>query len=144
LGISVIAALALIACGSASEDDPTPAPQPSPAIEFLTVTAAPTTDAATAQSTPTHSPAAPSAQMNDAGGMSLTITGGIARYRVNEQLARRDLPNDAIGETTDVAGSIAFDPDGAIRTAESALIIDLTTLKSDESRRDSYVRDRTI
>ena len=39
---------------------------------------------------------------------TLAPTGNEARYRVREQLVGHDLPNDAIGETKLLAGSIAF------------------------------------
>ncbi len=143
LGASVLTAVALLACGGASDDDLTRDTRPSPIVEIPTAASAPALDSLTVQSTPTPTPTPvpPSKQVDDTGAMSLTITGGIARYRVAEQLARRNLPNDAIGETPDVSGSIAFDPDGTVRPGESELTIDLTTLKSDESRRDGYVQD---
>ena len=65
----------------------------------------------------------------------------IARYRVGEQLARRSLPNDAVGETPEVTGSIVFAADGALDPAQSKITVGLGGLTSDEGRRDRYVRD---
>ncbi len=61
-------------------------------------------------------------------------------YAVREQLARLSLPNDAIGKTNAVSGSIALKPDGTLDSANSKITVDLSTLKTDESMRDNYVR----
>ena len=70
--------------------------------------------------------------------------GSVARYLVREELARRNLPNDAIGETTDVSGSIVFDADGTVQPEHSKIVVDMRTLLSDESRRDGFLRDRSL
>lgn len=67
-----------------------------------------------------------------------------ARYRVREQLARLSLPSDAVGSTRDVAGTIVINPDGTIVAEESKVTVDLRTLKSDEDRRDNFLRRRTL
>jgi polyisoprenoid-binding protein YceI len=51
-----------------------------------------------------------------------------ARYRVREQLLHHDLPNDAVGKTTAITGSITFATDGTIDTAASKITIDMTGL----------------
>ena len=68
----------------------------------------------------------------------------MARYLVREQLARLDFPNDAVGETSDVVGRIIFDPVGDIDSAASKITVDLRTLKSDKSRRDRFLRTRSL
>lgn len=79
------------------------------------------------------------------GDTRLDIVGGTeARYLVKEQLARLDLPNDAVGVTTAVEGSLVFGPEGAIRSDQSHLTVDLSSLKSDESRRDNFIKGRTL
>ena len=70
--------------------------------------------------------------------------GNEARYRVREQLARLDFPSDAVGATTRITGGIVIDPDGTIVSEGSRFVVDLTTLASDESRRDRYVRRNTL
>ena len=70
--------------------------------------------------------------------------GNEARYRVREQLMHHDLPNDAIGKTTAITGGIAVSPSGAVDTAASKITIDVTSLKSDQERRDGYVQHRTL
>ena len=66
-----------------------------------------------------------------------------ANYRVTEQLARLSYPIDAVGYTEDVSGSIYIDVTGQ-PTPESLLTIDLSNLKSDESRRDNYLRGNAL
>ena len=66
-----------------------------------------------------------------------------ANYRVTEQLARLSYPIDAVGYTEDVSGSIYIDAKGQ-PTSDSLLTIDLSKLKSDESRRDNYLRGNAL
>jgi polyisoprenoid-binding protein YceI len=70
--------------------------------------------------------------------------GNEARYRVREQLMHHDLPNDAVGKTTSITGGIAVSPSGAVDTSASRITIDVTSLKSDQERRDGYVQHRTL
>ena len=67
-----------------------------------------------------------------------------ARYRVREQLTQRDLPNDAVGTTNNVAGSIVVDQNGAIVPEQSRIAVDTASLESDSARRDNYVRQNTL
>ena len=71
-------------------------------------------------------------------------TGNAARYRIREQLVGLDLPNDAVGETSGVTGTIAVDARGNILVSESRFTVDVTTLKSDKDRRDNFVRRRVL
>jgi polyisoprenoid-binding protein YceI len=70
--------------------------------------------------------------------------GNEARYRVNEQLAGMELPNDAVGVTKAVTGALVLEDDGRIVRAESKFVVDLTTLASDQSRRDNFIRRNTL
>jgi len=67
-----------------------------------------------------------------------------ARYRVREQLAGLSFPNDAVGTTTVIQGGIAFDARGRVLSSESRYTVDLRTLRSDEARRDNYLRRNTL
>jgi polyisoprenoid-binding protein YceI len=67
-----------------------------------------------------------------------------ARYRVREQLARRNLPNDAVGVTERVSGEIAFNADGTIDSSRSKVTVNLASLVSDDRRRDNYIRNNTL
>src|SRR5688500_16681470 len=71
-------------------------------------------------------------------------TGNAARYRIREQLVGLDLPNDAVGETSGVTGTIAVDAKGNVIASESRFIVDVSTLKSDKDRRDNFVRRRVL
>jgi polyisoprenoid-binding protein YceI len=74
----------------------------------------------------------------------VTPTGNEARYRVREQLMGANLPNDAIGTTTQVSGSILAYADGRIVKDSSKIVVNITTLKSDKDRRDGFVQRRTM
>jgi polyisoprenoid-binding protein YceI len=71
-------------------------------------------------------------------------TGNEARYRVREQLLHHDLPNDAVGKTTDITGAIVVSSSGAIDTTASKITIGVASLTSDQPRRDGYVRNRLL
>lgn len=69
--------------------------------------------------------------------------GSEANYRVREQLAGVSFPNDAVGVTRGVSGSIAFDDAGGVAEG-TAVVVDLAGLVSDQSRRDGFVRNNTL
>jgi polyisoprenoid-binding protein YceI len=79
-------------------------------------------------------------------GLQLVVApdGNEVRYRIREQLAGFDLPNDAVGATSDVTGGIAFDGKGQLVPASSKFVVNVATLKSDKDRRDGYVRGRVL
>jgi polyisoprenoid-binding protein YceI len=66
-----------------------------------------------------------------------------ARYLVREQLAGRDLPNDAVGRTRSVLGVLTF-ADGQIVPDASEIRVDLSSMETDSNMRDNYVRRRTL
>ena len=77
-------------------------------------------------------------------GVRLEVTkGSRAEYRVREQLARLNLPNDAVGTTEALTGAIVIRPDGSF-APDSKLTVDLRTLKTDEARRDAFLRENTL
>jgi polyisoprenoid-binding protein YceI len=65
-----------------------------------------------------------------------------AKYVVEETLS--GLPSTAVGTTTDVTGEIYLTSDGLYDGIESKFMVDLSTLKTDESRRDNYVRSNVL
>lgn len=67
-----------------------------------------------------------------------------ARYRIREQLAGLNFPNDAVGSTRAIEGGIALDAQGRVVVGQSRFTVDLRTLTSDQARRDSYVRRNTL
>ena len=74
----------------------------------------------------------------------LDSAGSEARYRVREQLAGLDFPNDAVGATSDIVGVVVLGPDGSIDSDGSEFRIQLASLTTDNERRDRYVRGRTL
>ena len=72
------------------------------------------------------------------------VEGTSTRYLVKEQFARRNFPNDAIGETSAVSGSIRFRPDGTIDPAGSRLEVQLRRLSSDDDERDEYLEEESL
>jgi polyisoprenoid-binding protein YceI len=92
----------------------------------------------------THQPAPRQAAARAGVRYLVAPTGNEARYNVREQLLHHDLPNDAIGITTGITGAISVSSTGAFDTANSRITIDVTTLKSDQERRDGYVQRRLL
>src|SRR5690349_18143127 len=58
---------------------------------------------------------------------TIGATGNEARYRVREQLMGKDLPNDAVGATSAITGTILAYPDGRIVKDSSKIVIDVRT-----------------
>ena len=163
--IGAVALFVSVACGSSSDSDTdTAPPRPPTATGAAPVQQPPTptippTAAAAQPATPPDTPSAselapaqdPTPDPTEApapsagGGLTVAIGDGtVARYVIGEQLANRDLPNDAIGETSNVSGSIAFDADGNVVPETSALVVDVSTLESDSGRRDNYLRGNSL
>lgn len=76
--------------------------------------------------------------------LTLAATGNEARFVVREQLARAELPNDAVGATTAITGGITLDAKGKVDPKDSRITVDLTGLKSDRDMRDRFIKRRTI
>ena len=71
-------------------------------------------------------------------------SGNEARYIVREQLARVELPGDAIGVTRAITGQIVLDGQGGVDSTASRIVIGLTTLTSDRANRDRWIKRNTI
>ena len=164
--LAILFAAILIACSQEPSPEPTPTaavpaapiatpePPPTPApAPTAAPTAAPTP--APAATTP---PAAPTAEPTEepqdstqevehdiaAYAASFVLgEGTVARYRVEEELARQGF-FIAVGETTEVEGRIAFDDEGAVVADKSGIVMQAGTLRTDSDRRDRYVRERTL
>lgn len=164
--LAILFAAILIACSQ--EPSPEPAPTAAvPAAPIATPEPPPTpapapTAAPTAAPTPapaaTTPPAAPTAEPTEepqdstqevehgivAYAASFVLgEGTVARYRVEEELARQGF-FIAVGETTEVEGRIVFDDEGAVVADKSAIVMQAGTLRTDSDRRDRYVRERTL
>ncbi len=95
---------------------------------------------------PAVSPVITPANASNTRGIKLTFdaAGTQAGYQVQEKLAGRNLPSQAIGRTSAVTGTIAFDSSGAVVPAQSKIEVDLRTLKSDQSMRDRYIQNNPL
>ena len=74
----------------------------------------------------------------------LAPTGNEARFIVREKLFANTIENDAIGTTTAIVGTIVLDAQGKVDTTASTITVQLDSLKSDVSRRDGYIKGRTL
>ena len=67
-----------------------------------------------------------------------------ARYRVTERFAANTIDNEVVGTTRAVSGQVVLDVHGRPVPGDSHLTITLTGLKTDRTRRDSYVQKNTL
>ena len=67
----------------------------------------------------------------------------LVTIRVREQLAGFTSMSDAVLTTSAISGVVGLTRDGRI-TADSVLRVDLSTIASDEARRDNYVKQETL
>ena len=141
LAVLAVAGVGLAACG-----------EPSPASTALPPTQAEMAPSPTSVRVdqPTQAPETPAASVAPTAvtGDSLRLipadSGNEARYLVTEQLANLSFPSDAIGVTSDVTGMLVVSPEGSIVPEESKFVVDLTSLTSDQSRRDNFIKQRTL
>ena len=135
--VGIALALLLASCGG-SDDEETPAPPPPPP-------AAQPTSAPAATPAPTVAPEEPADSGAADGATVLTVTeGSEARYLINEQLANRNLPNDAVGTTSDIEGQIVFSEDGTVDAEQSKITVGVSSLRSDSDRRDRYIQRNSL
>lgn len=113
-------------------------------VETPTMTAPVVTELTTVA--PANPPTSEPSSSAESGNLKFTIVAekSQANYRVREQLASLNLPNDAVGVTKTVSGTITIQPDGTLVASESQIVVDVTNLTSDNSRRDNYVRRNTL
>jgi len=104
--------------------------------------AAPTATISPAAAAPTAAQPKPAAAGSAA---SYELAAGTsASFSVTEQLAGKDLPNDAVGTTTDISGAVSINPDGTIQADASKFVVKAATLRTDNSMRDGYVSSRLL
>lgn len=122
---------------AATAAQPTTAPAPA--------TTAPTSAAATAPAAPAQSATpAPGAAASDIVRLVIVPGQSQANYRVREQLARLNLPSDAVGVTKSITGTIVGKMDTTIVSSESKIVVDLSTLQSDQGLRDNFLRQNVL
>lgn len=151
--LSILCILFGIACAA-----PTNAPVPAAStIPAAPPTTAPPTVVPTAPPVPTAAPtvaakpaAAPttaaSNRASTAGGVVLTVVpqSSEARFVATEQLVGRNLPNNPVGRTSGITGTVALDASGAVVSSQSKIVVDLRTLKSDQQNRDNFIQRSTL
>jgi polyisoprenoid-binding protein YceI len=71
-------------------------------------------------------------------------TGNEARYRVREQLISFDFPNDAVGSTKAITGTLVVDQNGTVVRDSSRIVVNVSELKSDQARRDAFIKRKTM
>lgn len=67
-----------------------------------------------------------------------------ARYRVREQFVNVSFPVDAVGTTRSIEGSVVFDASGRVVAGASSIRVNVSTLRSDQSRRDNFLRNASL
>lgn len=118
LAALVVASLTLAACGGAG------APQA----------------VASPSATPTATASGGAGTSAVPGALVFTVASGSkAIVRVNEQLADRQLPSDAVLTSSTVSGTFTLLPDGTF-TPDSKITVDLGALTSDQPLRDNTVK----
>ena len=120
----------------------TPAPMPT-AVVATAVAATVGATAAMPAMPDTPAPPGGAATTRAAGTVFTLGEGSIARYKVEEVLARTGF-KVATGETGAVSGVVVFDAEGNVVAGESRIVVQAATLRTDSDRRDGYVRNRTL
>jgi len=148
--LTIILAVTIFAagCAPAAAPQPTLPPAPTAAPTEAAMPAEPTAAPVNTSAPAATEPSSPSVPQTgpESGGLVVTIDPATseARYRVREQLANRDLPNDAIGRTNAISGSVTIKADGTIDTASSQFTVDVSNLQSDASMRDNFVKRNVL
>ncbi len=93
--------------------------------------------------TATASGGASSVGMAVSNAWNVSATGSKAVVSVREQLVGVSVPSDAVLTATGATGTFALKADGTF-SANSKISFDLTTLASDSSNRDSFVKQDTL
>ncbi|MDQ2912945.1 MAG: YceI family protein [Chloroflexota bacterium] len=94
--------------------------------------------------TPTETMAATTATATTASSAAWTVSDkSKATIRVREQLVGVSLPSDAVLTATGAQGSFALNADGTFASG-SKITFSLTTLSSDESNRDNFIKQDTL
>ncbi len=86
--------------------------------------------------------AAATASAATAGGWTVT-SASKATVTVREQLVGVNLPSDAVLAVAGAAGSFSVNADGSF-TSDSKITFDVTTLASNESQRDNFIKQSTL
>jgi polyisoprenoid-binding protein YceI len=126
----------LLAAGCAPAAAP-PATGQQPSSPTAGPVATPTT--AQAAASPTVAATAPAAEVR----YVIAPGSSEARFRVTEQLAGRNLPNDAVGTTKEVSGTVVLRGNQVV-AEQSRITVDLRTLRTDQAQRDGFIQRNTL
>ena len=132
LFLLVLVGLVLAACAT------TPAPT------ATSVSAPASQSASSASAASVASSSAVSALPSDTVKLVIVPSTSEARFRAHEVLAGNTLPNDAVGATKVMEGTVIGKMDGTIVAAQSKFQVDLRTLKSDQAMRDQFIQRTTL
>jgi polyisoprenoid-binding protein YceI len=143
--VAVVAVGGLIAAQGFLRGDDVPelgldTPSPSAAV----ATQAPS---GTPGATPATSDPAATSDPGTTGGLAgtWTVASGEAGYRVRETFLQQQADSDAVGRTSGVTGTLVVEGEpGALSLASGTIEVDMTSLQSDEGRRDNQLRGRGI
>ena len=86
----------------------------------------------------------PAASLGHAVTLVLDASTSQATYHAHEQLVGKTLPSEAVGTSKSVTGSVVIGADGSVAADQSRIAVDLSKLKSDESRRDNFIKTDTL
>lgn len=159
--VACIALLSLVACGptgpsttptTSAPPAATSAPSSAAASPVASVSARPSVAPsaapaiASASASPAASPSSGAVSAARSGATRLTLdpAGTSASYHAREQLAGRTLFSDAVGTSKNVTGQVVVGAAGEVVPDQSQVVVDLTMLQSDESRRDNFIKGNTL
>lgn len=129
----------VVACGTATQSSAVPAQAPQQAA------GQPSPAPVTASPSPSGAGVAASAPA-PAGALHFEVVPqeSTATFRVREQLAGVQFPNDAVGTTGMVSGQLVLREDGTVVSESSKVVVDLRDLKTDDNRRDNFIKSNTL
>lgn len=139
--LSILLVLILFTAGCASSAVPQTGAGALPTVPAATAAAPATAPAVTAAAS-----SATGSTSGSSGGLVVKIDpqNSEARYKVREQLVKNNLPNDAIGRTKDISGLITIKPDGMIDSTNSKIVVNVSSLQTDQNMRDNFVRRNVL
>lgn len=108
----------------------------------LTLPSASPAESASPDASATPAPSGGTSTADELAGDWTVGEGTVVGYRVREKLADLAAQSDAVGRTSSVTGTATIEAAGGSVTVTAASFeADLTTLTSDESRRDNRIRE---
>ena len=111
-------------------------------VPRLTLPSASPTASESPGASATPAPSGGTATAGELAGDWSVSNGTVVGYRVREKLASLPAQSDAVGRTSSVTGSATFEASGdAVTVAAASFEADLTTLASDDGRRDNRIRE---